>query len=123
MKIKKTTLIMATIVIILAIAAAITLMNQKQKSTQVLLHTNKGDITIELDKDMPITAGNFQKLVQQGFYDGVIFHRVISGFMIQGGDPTGTGTGGPAAACAAAGPAADTRAGLADAVSAALRRP
>ena len=64
-------------------------------STKVRLETNMGDIVIELDENMPITAGNFEKLVKQGFYDGVIFHRVIDGFMIQGGDPTGTGTGGP----------------------------
>jgi peptidylprolyl isomerase len=44
---------------------------------------------------MPITAGNFQKLVEKGFYDGTVFHRIISDFMIQGGDPTGTGCGGP----------------------------
>ena len=50
---------------------------------------------INLYSDMPITAGNFEKLVKQGFYDGVIFHRIISGFMLQGGDPTGTGMGGP----------------------------
>jgi len=61
----------------------------------VLLKTNKGDIKIELYDDMPITAGNFKKLVSEGFYNGVIFHRVIDNFMIQGGDPTGTGTGGP----------------------------
>ena len=54
-----------------------------------------GDITLQLYEDMPITAGNFQKLVEKGFYDGTIFHRIISGFMIQGGDPTGTGCGGP----------------------------
>ena len=54
-----------------------------------------GDITIELYGDMPITAGNFEKLVKQGYYDGVIFHRVMAGFMVQGGDPTGTGAGGP----------------------------
>jgi len=54
-----------------------------------------GDIVIELYSEMPITAGNFKKLVNQGFYDQVIFHRIINGFMIQGGDPTGTGTGGP----------------------------
>ena len=63
--------------------------------TQILLETNKGNIIIELYDEMPVTAGNFQKLVEQGFYDGVIFHRVIDGFMIQGGDPTGTGGGGP----------------------------
>ena len=61
----------------------------------VLLQTNLGNIKIQLYSDMPITAGNFEKLVEQGFYNGVIFHRVINGFMIQGGDPTGTGTGGP----------------------------
>ena len=65
------------------------------KSTKIRLETTEGNITIELYKDMPITAGNFEKLVRQGFYDGVIFHRVIEGFMIQGGDPTGTGMGDP----------------------------
>ena len=54
-----------------------------------------GDITLQLYEDMPITAGNFQKLVEKGFYDGTVFHRIIDGFMIQGGDPTGTGRGGP----------------------------
>jgi len=62
---------------------------------KVLLKTNMGDITLQLYEDMPITAGNFQKLVEKGFYDGTIFHRIIDGFMIQGGDPTGTGCGGP----------------------------
>ncbi|NLN44024.1 MAG: peptidylprolyl isomerase [Methanosarcina sp.] len=65
------------------------------KGKKVVLHTNMGEITIELFEDMPITAGNFAKLVEKGFYDGVIFHRVIDNFMIQGGDPTGTGMGGP----------------------------
>ena len=63
--------------------------------TKVKLETTLGDIVIELRSDMPITAGNFADLVGKGFYDGVIFHRVIDGFMIQGGDPTGTGRGGP----------------------------
>jgi peptidylprolyl isomerase len=54
-----------------------------------------GNITIALDPAMPVTAGNFVMLVQKGYYNGVIFHRVINGFMIQGGDPTGTGSGGP----------------------------
>ena len=62
---------------------------------KVLLKTTKGDITLELRDDMPITSGNFTTLVGKGFYNGVIFHRVIDGFMIQGGDPTGTGRGGP----------------------------
>ncbi len=64
-------------------------------STKVLLQTNIGDIKIQLYKDMPVTAGNFEKLVKGDFYNKVIFHRVIKGFMIQGGDPTGTGMGGP----------------------------
>lgn len=54
-----------------------------------------GIVEIELDPSAaPITAANFEKLVKEGFYDGLIFHRVIAGFMIQGGDPTGTGMGG-----------------------------
>jgi peptidyl-prolyl cis-trans isomerase B (cyclophilin B) len=60
------------------------------------LQTNKGTIAIELfDDDAPKTVENFKKLARDGFYDGVIFHRVIPDFMIQGGDPTGTGSGGP----------------------------
>jgi len=59
------------------------------------LETTMGTIRIDLASDMPITAGNFEKLVKEGFYNGVIFHRIISGFMIQGGDPKGTGSGGP----------------------------
>ena len=63
--------------------------------TFVILHTNVGDIKLKMYDDMPITTGNFIKLAKEGFYDGVIFHRVIQEFMIQGGDPTGTGMGGP----------------------------
>ena len=60
------------------------------------LHTNHGAIAVELfDDDAPKTVENFRKLAGDGFYDGVVFHRVIPDFMIQGGDPTGTGTGGP----------------------------
>ncbi|WFN36815.1 peptidylprolyl isomerase [Methanomicrobium antiquum] len=62
---------------------------------KVKLQTNIGDITIDLYSDMPVTAGNFEKLVSEGFYDGIIFHRVINGFMVQAGCPQGTGTGGP----------------------------
>jgi cyclophilin family peptidyl-prolyl cis-trans isomerase len=60
------------------------------------LHTNHGAIAVELfDDDAPKTVDNFVSLARKGFYDGVIFHRVIPDFMIQGGDPTGTGSGGP----------------------------
>ncbi|HYA77924.1 MAG TPA: peptidylprolyl isomerase, partial [Verrucomicrobiae bacterium] len=64
-----------------------------QPPTKILLHTTIGDIIITLRNDMPVTAGNFKNLVQKGTYNGTIFHRVIAGFMIQGGDPTGTGYG------------------------------
>ncbi len=67
----------------------------KEDGKRVVLETSMGKIVIELYDYMPITSGNFEKLVKNGFYNGVIFHRVIDGFMIQGGDPTGTGTGGP----------------------------
>ncbi len=64
--------------------------------TMIELDTSMGKMTVRLYDDLvPRTAGNFRKLVEQGFYDGVVFHRVIKDFMIQGGDPTGTGTGGP----------------------------
>ncbi len=64
--------------------------------TTATLHTNHGPIAIELfDDDAPKTVENFLKLSRDGFYNGVIFHRVIPDFMIQGGDPTGTGSGGP----------------------------
>jgi len=65
-------------------------------NTKVKFETNMGIIVIELfDEAMPITTDNFKELVKKGFYNGTIFHRIIPGFMIQGGDPTGTGMGGP----------------------------
>jgi peptidyl-prolyl cis-trans isomerase B (cyclophilin B) len=66
------------------------------KSYTATISTNKGDIELDLHaKEAPKTVNNFVFLARQGFYDGVTFHRVISNFMIQGGDPTGTGRGGP----------------------------
>jgi peptidyl-prolyl cis-trans isomerase B (cyclophilin B) len=64
--------------------------------SRATLHTNAGPVTIELfDEDAPKTVGNFRRLSGDGFYDGLTFHRVIKDFMIQGGCPEGTGTGGP----------------------------
>lgn len=67
-----------------------------KKMYSATIHTEKGDITVELYADKtPNTVNNFVFLAKEGFYDGTIFHRVISNFMAQGGDPTGTGSGGP----------------------------
>lgn len=64
--------------------------------SKAIIKTEKGDMTVEFyDKDAPNTVANFLKLAKSGYYDGVTFHRVISDFVIQGGDPTGTGAGGP----------------------------
>jgi len=64
--------------------------------SQATLHTNHGPITVEFfDEDAPKTVENFRKLAGDGFYDGLTFHRIIPDFMIQGGCPEGTGTGGP----------------------------
>ena len=63
--------------------------------TYAVFQTNRGDFTVELFADKaPITVENFVNLAKSGFYDGTIFHRIIADFMIQGGDPTGTGCGG-----------------------------
>jgi len=90
MKQKNIIFIIVAIVLILIIGYFI----MAEQNTKVLLKTNHGDIIIELySKQMPITAGNFENLAKQGIYNKVIFHRIIDGFMIQGGDPTGTGMG------------------------------
>lgn len=68
----------------------------QKKIYTAILHTDKGDITVSLHvKETPATVNNFVYLSKKGFYDNTIFHRVIAGFMIQGGDPNGNGTGGP----------------------------
>ena len=83
-------------IVVLGIMGAKNSSNENDSSAmKVLLKTSMGDIMIELRSDMPITTGNFRNLVEQGVYDGTIFHRVIDGFMVQGGDPTGTGYGDP----------------------------
>ncbi|MEQ8323772.1 MAG: peptidylprolyl isomerase [Vicingaceae bacterium] len=83
----KTVLLSVTFVAGLSLATA---------QTPVTFYTSQGDFVVEIyDNVVPITGGNFLSLVNQKFYDGVIFHRVIDNFMIQGGDPTGTGSGGP----------------------------
>src|SRR3989344_9457665 len=93
----KKKILIASILIVIAIVAVNIMGNKKiNENTKVALETTQGTIVIELyTGQMPITAGNFEKLVSEKFYDGVIFHRVIDGFMIQGGDPLGNGMGGP----------------------------
>ena len=71
-------------------------MNNAVQEVAAVMHTSKGDIKIRLFSDQaPITVANFVNLSNRGFYDGLSFHRVIPDFMIQGGDPKGTGSGGP----------------------------
>jgi len=89
----KTFIISLTIVLIIIAIATIIMITSRDKMTKVKLETTEGEIIINLYSDMPITTKNFEKLVRQEVYNGVIFHRVIDGFMIQGGDPTGTGYG------------------------------
>jgi len=87
-------IILLAIVIIVILSVGMYKMESNKKQI-VLLETNMGNIEIELANDMPITTGNFVSLVEKGTYDEIIFHRIIDGFMIQGGDPTGTGYGDP----------------------------
>jgi len=92
LKINKATItfIIVAIILVALIGYKVT---SASNTTRVELQTNYGNIVIQLRGDMPITAGNFKSLVEKGTYNGVIFHRIIPGFMIQGGDPTGTGFG------------------------------
>jgi len=95
MKISRMHLAVILLAVLLISAALYFTMAEKTSPKKVLLNTTLGEITIGLYSDMPATSGNFEKLVNQDFYNGVIFHRVIDNFMIQSGDPTGTGMGGP----------------------------
>jgi len=84
------------VIFIIAFFVFLFVFNMSGENKKIELETNHGKIVIELySAEMPVTAGNFEKLVSDGTYNGVIFHRIISGFMIQGGDPTGTGMGDP----------------------------
>lgn len=95
MKNKRLIIIGAIIVVLVLLVGVYTYSSMQKQETKVLLKTNYGDIVIRLRADQPITSGNFKNLVGGGTYNGIIFHRVIDGFMIQGGDPTGTGYGDP----------------------------
>lgn len=83
------------VAIIVVLAIALLIYNFMNRPTQVVMETSMGVIKIELYDDKPITTENFVKLAEKGFYEDTIFHRVIKGFVIQGGDPTGLGIGGP----------------------------
>jgi len=91
---KKKIFIISAIIFLLIVFSIMWFKKMPDKKIAVL-ETSVGKIEIELYSDMPITSGNFEKLVSREFYNGVIFHRIIKDFMIQGGDPTGTGMGGP----------------------------
>lgn len=95
MKFGKTTFIILGIVLIFVIAVTVFYTMEKSQSTKVLLETNYGNIIIELMPEQVITSANFKSLVEKGTYDNTISHRIIDGFMIQAGDPTGTGYGDP----------------------------
>lgn len=97
-KILKSKLTLFVIIFLIFISVMITysmLSKPESFSTKVLLVTSMGNITIGLYDDMPITTANFLNLTQRGIYDGTIFHRVVENFVVQGGDPTGTGLGDP----------------------------
>ena len=97
---KRLPLAIGVLAVILVVIVAVTMFyvlgaNSTPAGDRVLLKTSMGNITIQLRTDRPITTSNFKNLVQNGVYDGTIFHRVIPGSLIQGGDPTGTGYGDP----------------------------
>jgi peptidylprolyl isomerase len=92
----KTIITFIIAILVIGLASGYFIMKSKNDTgKKVRLETNYGNIVIQLYSDMPITTGNFEKLVSSGFYNGLTFHRIIDGFMLQGGDPKGTGMGGP----------------------------
>lgn len=89
---KGTVVVIVTLVVVIAILLGFyVLAPQLSPSTQVVFETSMGDFTVELYEDMPITSGNFQNLVEEKFYDGIVFHRIVPGFVIQAGDPSTKG--------------------------------
>jgi cyclophilin family peptidyl-prolyl cis-trans isomerase len=89
--IKKTRLLFFFFVLVIFLSCQQT----KRKTVNTIIETTKGNIELELfESDAPKTVANFAGLAEQGYYNGIIFHRISKGFVIQGGDPTGTGTGG-----------------------------
>ncbi len=88
-------IVLMVLLVCVAIFSSVIKMNWNEDIKIVEIETNKGKITAEIYvKEAPITSENFLKLVEEKFYDGLIFHRYVEGFVIQGGDPSGTGTGG-----------------------------
>ena len=92
---KNTIFIIVAIFLLAIVLYNMTSNNNMADGQKVKLETNHGIIVIQLYGDMPITTSNFVSLTEKGTYNGVIFHRIINGFMVQGGDPTGTGFGDP----------------------------
>jgi peptidylprolyl isomerase len=92
----KMTIFLIIFLIFIAAMVAYSMVTRKESfQTRVLLVTSMGNITIGLYDDMPITTANFKNLTERGIFDGTIFHRVVHNFVVQGGDPTGTGQGDP----------------------------
>lgn len=98
-KVMTITSILIVVIIVLLVFTGIKIFNLKEETManrNAIIKTNMGDIKLELFEDKaPITTANFIELAEKGFYNGIIFHRVIPDFMVQTGDPNGTGTGGP----------------------------
>ena len=87
--------LLAVVVVVVTVFYVFGMNSTSTPAEKVRLQTSMGDIIIQLRDDRPITTSNFKNLIEQGVYDGTILHRVIADFMIQGGDPTGTGYGDP----------------------------